>query len=114
MRQPALQLADGAQRVLGAPPARQHVVDDQAEGVHVGALIDVLATRLFRGHVFDRADDLPRRLSPLTRVTSSSTATLELTGGGGGPRGDRPRCRSRDPEVHDDRVFVARSSRSQA
>ena len=58
LRQTPLQLADGADRMLGAAPAGQHVVDDQPERVDVGALIDVLAARLLGRHVFDGADDL--------------------------------------------------------
>ena len=39
------------------PVAEQEIVQDEAERIDVGALIDVHAARLFRRHVFDRADD---------------------------------------------------------
>ena len=46
---------------MSAPRARgsveQHVVEDQAEGVDVGALIDRFCPSLFRRHVRDGADD---------------------------------------------------------
>ena len=107
VRQPALQLADGAHRILGSPPAHEHVVDDQSERVHVGALVDVLAARLFRGHVFDGPDDLSDNCGRYPRhIVVDRDA--ELTGGSWRARGraTASRCRSRDPEVHDDRVLV--------
>ena len=45
--------------MVDSPPARQHVIEDQAECIDVGALIDVLSARLLRRHVLNRADDGP-------------------------------------------------------
>ena len=51
------QLLDGTRRVLGTTPADQHVVQDQAERVDIGPLIDLLPPGLLGRHVFHGADD---------------------------------------------------------
>ena len=64
--------------------AGQHVVEHQPERVVIGAVIDGGAARLLGRHVFERAHD---------------------RAAGGGRRG-AGRHRSRDPEVHDQRLAV--------
>ena len=51
-----VELGERAVGARGPRPAEQQVVEDQAEGVEVGALIDRLRPRLFGRHVLDRAD----------------------------------------------------------
>jgi len=41
--------------------AGDHLVEDHAERIDIGAEVDRLSARLFRRHVFWSADDLPRR-----------------------------------------------------
>ena len=59
---PLGQFGHGARTALGTGPAHEHVVENQAEGVDVRAMVDALAARLFRGHVGERADDPAFRL----------------------------------------------------
>ena len=54
---PPLQLGDRAHRMFRAAASDEHVVEDQAERVDVGTLIDGLPSRLLGRHVLDRADD---------------------------------------------------------
>ena len=51
------QFGDGTLRALAPPAADEHVVEDQAERIDVGTLIDRLSARLLWRHVGDRADD---------------------------------------------------------
>ena len=53
---PPGELSDGRVRAARPLLVEQHVVDDQAERVDVGALVDRLRPRLFGRHVLDRSD----------------------------------------------------------
>ena len=77
-----------------ATAAGEQVVQDQAEGVDVGAVVDRLAPELLRGHVLQRPDDGARH-----REAGGEGLLGELRPGllGGIARGGG----SGDPEVHD-------------
>ena len=77
------QLGDRAFGARGAARPEQHVPQDQAERIDVGAVIDRLRHRLFGRHVFERADHRPRH-----RCAAAGH-------------------RARDAEVHDDRLVIA-------
>jgi hypothetical protein len=76
------QLGDGTLRARAAAGPEDHVEEHQAERVDVSAVIDRLRHRLFRRHVFERADDRP------------------------GHRGAAAGHRARDPEIHDDGLVI--------
>ena len=82
LRHPLHELRDGALRARRFAAAGQHVVEDQTERVDIRAVIDRLGHGLLGSHVFQRADHGAR---------------------------DRRACarhRTRDAEIHDDRVVV--------
>ncbi len=95
-----LQVRNGVVSRLGACASDEHVVEDQAERVNVGPLIDRLTQRLLGRHVLDGSNNCAYR------------RPIEMKGAE--PRGDRrpgcPPCigdvvgQPRDAEIHDQRL----------
>ena len=82
------QVSKGALADCGQPSAYEHVVQDQAERIYVGALIDRFAQSLLRSHVLERANHR-------ARCRSAGEHCLGVDDG-----------RARDAEVHDQRMVT--------
>ncbi|MEZ4253451.1 MAG: hypothetical protein R3B99_35020 [Polyangiales bacterium] len=71
---------------------REHLEEDRAEGVDVGARVDVVAARLLRRHVLRRAERFARRREARASAGGLGEAEVEQHGAFGGLVGELARA----------------------